>query len=377
MAVMQQLNCFIVISVLCSAVFETAQSVSVRAAKKQGETGGYDTPPVCSVSASKEFPAELTVFIKADNTRSYSYGQSFDPRVTVRCKGELPANCTAPPLYKVPLEPTGVFLQVDRASSRGPLSAPTSAGTAVASSSGLKSCDALACPCEQENHLPLKVPAEQQMMDMMKPVCNAASDDTQRTFADDPFRVLIVGLGSATLPMYALENCRVFVSKGIKIEATEQDPRIINLASKLFGYHSVPELNTLEQVEGGLAVKQRSMNQTKYDVVLVNTLDASGGVPESCRNPTFITNVKNILRTNGRVIQTLRSPQYEETTNEYVKTFGRQQVKSYKTKEPNEWIVEAGAAKAFVQSGVGRASSLTFLAFLTVVAALVQVAEES
>lgn len=214
--------------------------------------------------------------------------------------------------------------------------------------------------------MPLLVPAEQKMMDLIKPICDSASDNENRILTDDPLHILIVGLGSGALPMYSLQNCRVYVSKGIKIETVEADPRLIKLAIGLFGYSSVPDLSTIEQMDLGLAVQKRTNQTIKYDIVLVNAFDAKGA-PETCRNPNFFTNVKTILRPDGRVLQSLRSPQYEDAIVEYQKTFGGQQVVSHKA-EDGEWVVVAMGPKANLKSGAAHAMSLcsALLAIFTV-----------
>lgn len=250
----------------------------------------YTTPSCQLPSRDKAFPGEIVVFMQHDNVRSFSHSTQMNYENRVRCTGEINKNCTGadPP------------------------------------SPNLKACDPLldSCGCDMDPSW-LHSPIHRQMMTHIQPMCVTAKDNTKRKLAEDPFRILMVGLGSGAIPMWLLDNCRVYVQKGLKIESLELDSRIIDVAENFLGFRTLDDVNTVEKGEYAHAVQVRVNQSDAYDAIVINAFDASNNVPEAYRNKPFLQNLFKLLRPRGVVVQNLRKAEFEDAVKQHTAAFGR------------------------------------------------------
>lgn len=175
------------------------------------------------------------------------------------------------------------------------------------------------CPCDLDLGHPPYGNYQTRMLQLLVPRCQSPRTGSGK----DPFRVLLVGLGGGTLAEYVLDRCPA----GTVVEAVEYDPRMIEVATRFFGLRPQPGRLEIEQNDGGAAVAARAKAGQTYDFVLVDAYDGGPHVPESCRNATFVKNVRHILRSNGTVLHNIKVD-YDNTLPLYKMGFGSTAVKS-------------------------------------------------
>lgn len=251
-----------------------------------------DDEPFCIFGERGNFGGNVQVFVGHDNVRSLQFsGDGIGTQTMVACAGDVPPNCGAPRVEVKNVNET-------------------------------QSCDMLECACEPDtSHLQFSYMED--MMNEVKPMCELAAVDSFRPADAGPFHILLIGLGGGALPEYTVQHC----PKGIRMESVEFDPRVIDAATGFFGLHLKQGVNSVENGDGGAAVAKRAQNGDKYDVVMVDAFQSAGKVPDSCKNTKFIQNVKKILRPQGKLIQQIWSPQYEQVIEDYKKIFGNDKVK--------------------------------------------------
>lgn len=131
-----------------------------------------------------------------------------------------------------------------------------------------------------------------------------------------PERILVVGLGGGTIPMFLR---RYFPQT--YIDAVEIDPEVINVAKRFFGFRED------ERMKAHAADGRRFIEQTKqrYDLVF---LDAFGtdNVPYDLATVEFLRAVRNILTPRGLAVANIWSresnPQYDAMVRTYQEVFG-------------------------------------------------------
>jgi len=130
-----------------------------------------------------------------------------------------------------------------------------------------------------------------------------------------PERVLVVGLGGGTIPMFLR---RYFPQT--YIDAVEIDPEVIHVAKRFFGFRED------ERMKAYAADGRRFIEQAKqrYDLVF---LDAFGtdNVPYDLATEEFLRAVRNILTPRGLAIANIWSresnPQYDSMVRTYQEVF--------------------------------------------------------
>lgn len=205
------------------------------------------------------------------------------------------------------------------------------------------------CPCVQDNDLPLLWKPHQQVVDMVQEISLAVPEQKDRDLKKDPLHILIVGVGTGSLSMSVLNNCRVFVPGGLRVESVEPDGTTMTVAQQLFGFQGIAAVHKVEvnQCGNALAARQggNAENGGKYDVVVLNVFNGDSTVPTQCRNQTFLGQVKNVLKDQGMLMNIVHDKQLKEVLTDYTEVFGykvrKDQVKA--AGEPtNYWVISAG-----------------------------------
>lgn len=258
---------------LCAA---SAGAVSMRGSR--ASLRGWD--PICTLGAQGAFGGAVRVFADPrDNSRTLQLqgDGSASSETMVQCKGERPEGCSVP--------------------------------------AGLGCAPAGACPCEPDGQLLFAY--MRRMASALVPLCNS----TKRAGAG--FRVLLIGLGGGALPNYVLQHCPA----GTAVESVEYDPRVIEVATQFFGVRAQPGSNTLEQGDGGEAVKARAVRGERYDLVLVDAF-AAERVPASCSGEGFARDLLAVLRPDGLVMQNIDTKDFGTALQHYQAVFGAEWVSS-------------------------------------------------
>lgn len=214
----------------------------------------------------------LAVHIDEDNIRKLVLDESGAAQTAIACRGTVPTGC--------------VDSQPARSASHSFLDTDDSSST-VASCFALQGAD---CPCDPDNQN-LLFPYMQAM----------ASSVTERCTAQ-PTRVLMVGFGAGALPSNLVSSCP---SGNLHIESVEVDPRVVSLAQRFFGFKPQPGVNEVEVSDGFDAVLSRANQGVSYDVVLVDCFGENDEVPAQCRSGVFLSQVHQILKPGGMVMQNI------------------------------------------------------------------------
>jgi len=252
------------------------------AAEVSPSSGGGEFPwaalPLCQFNAEGDFTNLVRVFVNTDNTRAFVFDQDAKGAQTkVQCHGATPGICL-----------------------RSRVVAP---GT-------LQSCSDFQCECQQVT-LGLETVQSHYVRQMIKKV-------GPRCIADGGAQILQIGLGGGALSSYLLAKC----DEGTRITSIEKDPRIIAMAKQFFGLVVEPGKNEVENLDAGTAIQQHLAKGRRYDFILIDCFESHGLVPEACRSRSFIEGTRNILKTDGVVIQQVWASQYNELFHAYNEVFG-------------------------------------------------------
>merc|ERR1719198_686489 len=156
------------------------------------------------------------------------------------------------------------------------------------------------------------------MLQLLVPECQAHASE----LGAGPFRILLVGLGGGALAQYVLKQC----PQGTRLDAVEYDPRMIAAATHFFGLNPHLGVLNVEQGDGGAIVAAHAAAGQTYNMVLVDAYEGGPHVPESCRNATFIKDLRHVLQRNGTVLHNIKVD-YEATLPLYKEGFGSNSVK--------------------------------------------------
>lgn len=257
----------------CAAATATVSMRGTRLSSRSSDA------PICTLHSRAGFGGAVQVFASsADNSRLLQFQtDGCSAETVVKCQGPMPEACAAP---------------------AGDDCGPT-----------------VTCPCVPDG----EVQAEymKRMARSLVPMCNA----TGRARQD--FRVLLIGLGGGALPDHILRNCPART----RVESVEYDPRVIEAATRFFGFREQPGVNMVEQGDGGEAVKARAAHGAKYDFVLVDAFE-SQHVPASCRSEEFVNGLFKILKPDGLAMQNIMTTDFDKTIDIYQDVFGPERVKS-------------------------------------------------
>ena len=134
---------------------------------------------------------------------------------------------------------------------------------------------------------------------------------------DDPQRILIVGLGGATLPdTYSL----LFPEAEILI--SEIDQAVVDVAREYFDFEETDRIK-VEVVDARVHIKRAALRGEKFDLVI---LDAFNGeyIPEHLMTREFLQEVKSLLPEDGMVVANTFSTSrlYDAESATYENVFG-------------------------------------------------------
>jgi len=182
------------------------------------------------------------------------------------------------------------------------------------------------CPCAPVVNEPLKLAYQQQMAGKVLELCEAKAK------AQQPFRVLMFGLGGGAVPMYIRQTCK---SNLFEMESIESDPRVALIAQRLFGFKADNQ-NKVEIADGEEAAERHAKTHPwpagpHYDVVLVDCFDGlESHVAASCRSERFLHAIRTALGPDGLVLHNVMDTDVKQLLPMYQATFGA----TWTTKEP-------------------------------------------
>jgi len=229
------------------------------------------------------------------------------------------------------------------------------------SSTECSSVSAKECPCVQDNEGgPLLWAPNQYIVSKVEEVSLAVPDQKNRDLKKEPLHILVLGVGSGALSMSVLNNCRVFVPGGLKVESVEPDQSVATVAQQLFGFKSISGVHKVEVTSCGHALEERvkdgnAANGGKYDVVVINVFNGDDSVPTECRNATFLGNIKSVVKDQGVVLQSIHSKELKAAMGDYTSVFGYKvrtdQVKESEEKNSGAYHVIVAGDLDLVKSG--------------------------
>ncbi|NNJ72095.1 MAG: fused MFS/spermidine synthase [Enterobacterales bacterium] len=136
--------------------------------------------------------------------------------------------------------------------------------------------------------------------------------------AEDPQRILIIGLGGGTIPML-LEELYPMAT----IDSVEIDPAVIRVAKDWFNYRESPK-QRVHAVDGRVYVKRQGLRKVQYDVII---LDAFNGdyIPEHMMTQEYFRELKGLLAPDGLLMANTFSSNrlYNHESATYQSIFGR------------------------------------------------------
>ncbi|MBF0417838.1 MAG: fused MFS/spermidine synthase [Magnetococcales bacterium] len=97
---------------------------------------------------------------------------------------------------------------------------------------------------------------------------------------DEPFRVLMVGLGGGSVAKFLLHHF-----PACRMDVVEDDPRLPDLARRYFHLPRDVRLNVI--CEDGASFLDRRESSTRYDLILLDAFDQNGAAPGVYAEPMF------------------------------------------------------------------------------------------
>lgn len=110
--------------------------------------------------------------------------------------------------------------------------------------------------------------------------------------ADDPQRVLVVGLGGGTIPSLFRKHL-----PKLRIDAVEIDPEVVHVARRYFGFREDAAMRAYVQ-DGRQFIEQR---RNLYDVIFLDAFGADS-IPHSLTTREFLQSVRRALKPGGLVV---------------------------------------------------------------------------
>lgn len=127
----------------------------------------------------------------------------------------------------------------------------------------------------------------------------------------EPARVLVVGLGGGTLPMFVHAHY-----PKATIDAVEIDPQVVHVARKFFGFQDDDRMRA--HVGDGRAFIEKC--RQPYDVIFLDAF-GSDSVPPSLTTEEFLRAVRRALTPHGVVVGNIWSREFNTLYDAMVRTY--------------------------------------------------------
>jgi spermidine synthase len=133
---------------------------------------------------------------------------------------------------------------------------------------------------------------------------------------DEPRRILVVGLGGGTLPMFLRTHY-----PAAAIDAAEIDPDVVDVAKKFFGFREDERMRA--RIGDGRQFIE-SARLADYDIIFLDAFGARD-VPKHLTTQEFLQAVRRALKPNGVVVSNVwrpaSNPLYDSMVRTYQETF--------------------------------------------------------
>jgi spermidine synthase len=133
---------------------------------------------------------------------------------------------------------------------------------------------------------------------------------------EEPRRILVVGLGGGSLPMFLRKHY-----PAATIDAAEIDPDVVDVAKKFFGF--IEDERMLAQVGDGRQFIENA-RQADYDIIFLDAFGARD-VPKHLTTLEFLQITRRALKPNGVVVSNIwrpaSNPLYDAMARTYQEAF--------------------------------------------------------
>jgi spermidine synthase len=133
---------------------------------------------------------------------------------------------------------------------------------------------------------------------------------------EEPRRILVVGLGGGSLPMFLRKHY-----PAATIDAAEIDPGVVDVAKKFFGF--IEDERMLAQVGDGRQFIENA-RQADYDIIFLDAFGARD-VPKHLTTLEFLQITRRALKPNGVVVSNIwrpaSNPLYDAMARTYQEAF--------------------------------------------------------
>jgi spermidine synthase len=133
---------------------------------------------------------------------------------------------------------------------------------------------------------------------------------------EEPHRILVVGLGGGTLPMFLRTHYPLAT-----IDVAEIDPDVVDVAKKFFGF--VEDERMRARVGDGRQFIEKA-RQADYDIIFLDAFDARD-VPKHLTTREFLEITRRALKPNGVVVSNVwrpaSNPLYDSMARTYQEAF--------------------------------------------------------
>jgi spermidine synthase len=131
------------------------------------------------------------------------------------------------------------------------------------------------------------------------------------TVIEEPKRVLIVGLGGGTLPMFYRKHY-----PNMKIDVVDIDPAVVDVAKRFFGFKE--DENMKVYVDDGRKFIEK--NKEPYDIIFLDAFSADS-IPYDLATKEFLQLVRKAIGPKGIVIANIWETKYNALYDSMVRTY--------------------------------------------------------
>ena len=129
---------------------------------------------------------------------------------------------------------------------------------------------------------------------------------------DEPRRILVLGLGGATLPTFLRKHY-----PGAAIDVAEIDPEVVDVAKKFFGFREDERMRA--HVGDGRRFIE-NVRQPQYDMIFLDAFGAHN-VPEHLTTQEFLLSVRRAVMPSGVVVGNIWRPSSNRLHDSMVRTY--------------------------------------------------------